>query len=155
MNTTLKQILIAGGAIIFGALVAGIVSMMTRLRALEAQLAAVGAQIAPVSAVYQAAIIKTLTHSETPIVDKLLVKVGRRGVLATITPAEKEELLVALETRADDPEVGEYETCAAKALPYVMRMNEIDKERMKSGAGHLVDVQVVGRVDIGEEEGGQ
>lgn len=162
MDPTLKQmlipVLVAAFSIVFGAGVTYVITsrgkMVQRVSDLEKQLAVVGAQIAPISAVYQSALIKTLTHFHTPIIDALMEKVDNKGVVA-LTDKEESELLIALEKVAKDPETDEYETAAANALPYVMTMARIDAQQIADAdePPKFIDIQVVGRPKVTVKEG--
>ena len=51
----------------------------SRIVELERQVALVGQAIVPISAAFQAILIKELTHIHTPVLDRLLEKVGERS----------------------------------------------------------------------------
>lgn len=165
MDPTLKQILITVGMMILAAVVSALGvwfwrqkdarnKLSDRLSELEKQLAIVGTQIAPFNTAYQSMLIKQLTHYHTPVMDALMVKLGGVGVPPTITEEEEAELIEALKQRTEDmgPEISEDERDAAEILPIVMRRVKREAEAGAQGA-KIVDIQVVGRIETGENEG--
>ena len=124
-----------------------------RITELERQLGIVGAQVAPFNTAFQSMLIKQLTHAHTPYQDALMQKLGEAGVPPTITPQEEVELLAVLKQIANDPSVPDDERDAATILPIQMRRVKRDAEKIAQlGASpHLVDIQVVGMIDSGEE----
>lgn len=166
MNTTLQQVLMTVGGMVFAAFLGALgvwfwrqkdskAKLSDRVSELEKQLGIVGAQIAPFNTAYQSMLIKQLTHYHTPVMDELMVKLGGVGVPPTITPKEEVQLIEALKQRTEDmgPEISDDERDAAEMLPIVMRRVKREAEGQASGA-KLVDIQVVGRLDIpGESEG--
>lgn len=164
-----KQILITIGGILFSATVAYYFALrkgrkeaeskaednvLERISELERQLGIVGAQVAPFNTAFQSMLIKQLTHYHTPVMDKLMEKLGGVGVPPTITEAEEVQLIEALEQRTNDmgPEISDDERDAAEMLPIVMRRVKREAEGQAGGA-KLVDIQVVGRIEApGESE---
>lgn len=72
----------------------------------------------PVSAMFQAALVKHLTHNHTPEMDDLLARINDLSV------TETERLHVLLKERVvefDDPEIDDLERDAAVMMPYVMK----------------------------------
>jgi hypothetical protein len=91
-----------------------------RIVELERQVALVGQAIVPISAAFQAILIKELTHIHTPVLDRLLEKVGPPSTLTTEDQInlEKELTLRANDMSTDIPD-GERD--AALMLPMVIR----------------------------------
>jgi hypothetical protein len=128
---TLKSALVSFGQMIISALITFLASRYWVLRSIrqkneermtevEKQLALVKQSITPISAAFQAILIKELTHFHTPVMDALMVKVGPPY---TLTDVEEKELIAALEVRMQ--EVGslitESERDAAAMLPMVIK----------------------------------
>src|SRR5579859_7162299 len=90
-----------------------------RVTELERQHAIIGATVQPISAAFQAVLIKQLTHYHTPVLDGWLRKLGPP---ITLTEEEEKQLQIELEKRTRDmgPEITESERDAAKMLPMVI-----------------------------------
>jgi len=93
---------------------------LRRVAELETQLKLVGQTILPLSAAFQAVLVKQLTHYHTPEMDALMVKLGPPY---TLTPGEAARLGVLLEERTRDMGdlIDEAERDAARMLPMVMK----------------------------------
>ena len=94
--------------------------LANRVTDLEAKLASVSQTVVPMSAAFQAILVRELTHFHTPVMDALLVKLGPPMVL---TPEEEEQLIEALAQRMQDmgDQISDSERDAAMMLPAVMR----------------------------------
>lgn len=122
-----------------------------RLEKIEREQAALTAQAAPINAVFQAILIKQLTHFHTPDMDALMVKLGDVDHPPTITEAEEVQLAKALKERAKELDISDNERDAAIALPIIIRMVKREAEAVANGA-KFADVKVVGLLPEGEEE---
>lgn len=91
-----------------------------RIVELESQLMVVKEKVVPISAAFQAILIKELTHFHTPVMDALLVKLGPPN---TLTDAEEKELAAALRQRSKDLNgaISDSERDAAEMLPMVVK----------------------------------
>lgn len=94
--------------------------MSKRVAELELQLSAVKQSVLPISAAFQAILIKELTHYHTPRMDELMVKLGPP---VTLTEAEQAELATLLEQRTIDMNgrISDSERDAAIMLPLVVK----------------------------------
>jgi hypothetical protein len=94
-------------------------AMKARLAELKLQLNLVRQAVIPISAAFQAVLIKELTHYHTPQTDALLAKLSAK----TLTIAEEKELIRALARRTKDmgPKISDSERDAATILPFVMK----------------------------------
>ena len=94
--------------------------LTSKVYELEKQLALVGAQVLPISAAYQAVLVKELTHFHTPEMDALLDKLLQFHV---ITDEEMNRLKVLLIERENsiNGEITEEERDAARILPIVAK----------------------------------
>lgn len=139
--------------------------LRTRVSELEMQLGSVRQTILPLSAVFQAALIKELTHYHTPVLDKLLEKVGDPSY--ALTDHEDEELRVALIERTKDmgDEITDSERDAAHILPIVIKRVKAEAAALAKevslqtvaivepvGSGNGVDTTAVPLDDIGDKE---
>lgn len=127
-------------------------NVLERIGELERQLGIVGAQVAPFNVAFQSMLVKQLTHFHTPENDRLLAKLGGVNVPPTITDEEEAELHVALQAIVDDPTIPADERDAAEMLPIQIRRVKREAEELAKGEAKLVDIQVVGRLDTGEQE---
>jgi len=95
-------------------------TLVKRVNDLERQLGLVNQAIVPISAAFQAILVKELTHFHTPVMDALMVKLGPPYIL---TDAEEQELIVALAQRANEMSslITESERDAATMLPMVIK----------------------------------
>jgi len=100
--------------------------MSARIEELERRLGEVGSTVQPLSAAFQAMLIKQLTHFHTPVLDALLVKLGPP---VTLTDEEREQMTMLLEERSRDvgAQIDELERHAAHILPYVVKMVTIEQ----------------------------
>jgi hypothetical protein len=94
--------------------------LSTTLDTVTHQLALVGQQVQPITQVFQAILVKELTHFHTPTVDLLLAKLGPPF---TLTEEEEVQLLEALKRREQDmgDQMTESEREAAHILPAVIK----------------------------------
>lgn len=92
---------------------------VARTTRLEQELASLKTAVVPISAAFQAILIKELTHYHTPVTDRLLEKLEN----GTLAPTEERELSVALEERTRDMngDIPESERDAARMLPMVIK----------------------------------
>jgi hypothetical protein len=99
--------------------------LQARVSELERQNSLVTQAIVPISAAFQAILIKELTHFHTPRMDMLLAKVGPPNELST---DEEDELRVLLIHREQDMsnEITDSERDAARMLPMVIRRARIE-----------------------------
>jgi len=101
-----------------------------RVTELESQLGAVKQAVTPISAAFQAILIKELTHFHTPEMDELMVKLGPP---ITLTEIEKSRLTELLLVRAKDLDgrISDLERDAAIMLPMVMKrvLNDVSHEQ--------------------------
>ncbi len=109
--------------------------LVVRVYELERQLSLLGAQVLPLSAAFQAVLVKELTHFHTPEMDALLLKLGPPNI---ITNEEMEKLIVMLQERERDlgDDISESERDAAHILPIVAKrakyaMEAISKMNLK------------------------
>lgn len=91
-----------------------------RVRDLELKFTAVNERVTPISAAFQAMLIKELTHFHTPELDELLEKIGPPYRL---TETERDRMIVLLRARAEDMNgrISELERDAAVMLPMVIK----------------------------------
>ena len=91
-----------------------------RMHELERQLAVLSGSVMPISAAFQAVLVKELTHLHTPVTDALLAKIGPPSQL---TPAEELALAQALLDRSHDmhESISALERDAAIMLPMVIK----------------------------------
>ena len=87
---------------------------------LQRQLGLLTQSVVPISAAFQAILIKQLTHFHTPDIDELLGKIGPPVLL---TADEEKKLTRALKLRAADLDdtITEDERGAAVMLPYIIQ----------------------------------
>lgn len=116
-----------------------------RVAELEQQLSAVKQSVVPISAAFQAILIKELTHYHTPRMDELMERIGPPS---TLSPAEEQELFTLLVQRTQDlnGRISDSEREAAEILPAVMRRAKV--EALEVEKTKLAIVKVV------ETEGG-
>jgi len=95
-------------------------ALLARVAELERLNALVTQAVLPISAAFQAILIKELTHFHTPIMDALMVKLGPPLIL---TETEEQELVAALKKREHDmgDQISDAERDAARMLPMVMK----------------------------------
>jgi hypothetical protein len=118
-------------------------SLLTgRIMELERQMALVSQTSVPISAAFQSALIKDLTHFHTPEMDALMVRLGP-PVILTDDEASRLEVLLCERTQNMGEEISDSERDAAAMLPLVMR-------RVKSGPVEPL-VQVILRTE-GEQK---
>jgi|SRR5579863_1049082 len=113
--------------------------LLNRVVELEKSLALVNQAVVPISAAFQAMLIKDLTHAHTPEIDALLAKIGPPLVL-TLRDVDRLGVLLA-EVTADNT-ITERERDAARMLPMVMRRVLADKESSGIEAEPLVRIIV-------------
>lgn len=91
-----------------------------RVAELELQLSAVKQTVLPISAAFQAILIKELTHYHTPRMDELM---KRLGPPVTLNEAEQKELAELLQQRTQDMDgrISDSERDAATMLPLVVK----------------------------------
>lgn len=125
--------------------------LQKRVMDLESQLSSVKQAVQPISAAFQAILIKELTHFHTPELDELLTRVGPPS---TLTPEEESRMAELLAARAKDlnGRIDEYEREAAVMLPMVLRRTKreieaIDTLRRSSDPVELAVVSVAVPVD--------
>lgn len=106
-----------------------------RILDLERQLAAMQANVMPISAAFQAVLIKQLTHFHTPILDALL----ERAADGVLTDEQEQQLADELKLRASevDATIDNSEREAAVMLPMVMKRVRAEQGNMEG------DMQVV------------
>ncbi len=123
-------------------LAAANVRLVDRVNDLERQLSAVNQAVVPISAAFQAILVKELTHFHTPEMDGLMAKLGPPF---TLTEVEAKRLGVLLEERQRDmnDQISDAERDAAQMLPLVMRRVLVDRERSGIEAEPLVRIMVV------------
>ncbi len=105
-------------------------ALRLRVTELEIKLAGINQVFVPISAAFQAILIKELTHLHTPEMDALLVKLGPPMIL---TELEMERLGTLLLERERDmhEEIDDLERDAALMLPLVMK-------RVKADQAHVI-----------------
>lgn len=115
--------------------------LIQRVVELEKQLSLVGQAVLPISAAFQAILIKELTHFHTPEMDSLMAHVGPPSML---TEQEETQLATLLEQRAVDMGmlITDSERDAARMLPLVMKRARIEAQVL-AGEMHLKLVTVV------------
>lgn len=101
--------------------------LMARVSDMELQLSAVKQTVLPISAAFQAILIKELTHFHTPRMDELMTKIGPPNEL---TAEELQELAGLLEERAVDMDgrINDSERDAAIMLPMVIKRVQNEQE---------------------------
>ena len=121
--------------------------LIKRVTELEREVTGIKHDVIPISAAFQAILIKDLTHAHTPEIDDLLRKVGPPFIL---TEDEVVRLSVLLErvTRDMGNLVDEQERDAATMLPLVMKRVLSDKLRTGVEAEPLVRIMIVVRPTI-------
>lgn len=112
---------------------------LEKIQKLEVQLAQVQQSVVPMSAAFQAILIKELTHYHTPVMDALLQKLGPPN---TLTEAEEDQLIAALKQRTKDMGdlISDSERVAAALLPLVMK--RVHLEEISSTTVQLQTVSV-------------
>ncbi len=102
-------------------------ALLARVVELERLNSLVTQAVVPISAAFQAILIKELTHFHTPIMDALMVKLGPPN---TLTTAEEVELVAALKQREQDMDglIDDAERDAARMLPMVMKRVKAESE---------------------------
>jgi hypothetical protein len=90
----------------------------SRIVELEKQLAMVTAAVVPISTAFQAILIKELTHSDAPELDRLLEKLGPP---IDLTAAEERRMHDLLKEREEEPGIPDSERDAARMLPLVIK----------------------------------
>lgn len=149
MDPTFKTILLSCAAIVFTAMVAGVVTLYSRVRRLEEDAVKIATQIQPFWAVVQEKMVKDLTHpsAEFHEADELLARLKENA----LNTKERELLLRLMEQRVIDPnpKVGLSERETAGGLAFVMR--KVQEE--EASAAPIAEVQVVGikKPDVGKE----
>jgi hypothetical protein len=111
----------------------------TRITELERQVALLGLTVQPLSAAFQAILVKQLSHFHTPRIDLLLSKLGPPVLL---TPDEEIELSKELQQRAIAmaSEITDDERGAAFMLPYVVQ--RVRREAVQQVALDVIVVAV-------------
>lgn len=96
-------------------------ALVKRVGDLEMQLASVSSQVVPISAAFQAMIVRDLTHAHTPELDELMSKIGPPSLL---DDAQQARMLALLDERMNNlgALVPESEREKARILPFVMKM---------------------------------
>ena len=105
------------------------VKLVDRVGALEIKLSGLNQAVVPISAAFQAILIKELTHFHTPEMDGLMTKLTP----FTLTDDESErlaELLVERQRNMND-QISDSERDAAQMLPMVIK--RVQADRMKTG----------------------
>ena len=102
-------------------------ALLVRVTELEKQTSIVKEAVVPITAAFQAILIKKLTHFHTPVMDKLMEKLGPP---VTLTEMEEIQLIEELQKREIDLNgmIDEAERDAARMLPLVMRMVKAESE---------------------------
>lgn len=139
MDQTLKTVILSCAAILFAAMVAGVIALFSRVRKLEADAVKIATQVQPFWAVVQEKMVKDLTHpsKEFHEADGLLAKLKDND----ISDNERAKLLELMEHRVIDPnpKVGLSERETAGGLAFVMR--KVEEEA--ASAAPIAEVQVV------------
>lgn len=112
-----------------------------RIEELERQLGLFGQTILPISAAFQAILVKQLTHFHTPVLDGLLKKLGPPYELTDAEAAELARLLEEREVVVDD-QIDESEREAARMLPLVMKRVKAEFELLQTAPISLQMVTV-------------
>jgi len=122
--------------------------VMGRIVELEKQLSTLKATVVPISSIYQAILVKELTHFHTPKMDDLLVKLGPPNIL---TDDEVDELAIALKERAEDmgSKISASERDAAIILPYVVKRANTEIAALAHGGNVNAAFVVVTMVNDG------
>lgn len=115
--------------------------LMNRVRDLETQLVSVTQTVLPLSTAFQAILVKELTHYHTPVMDKLMEKIGPPN---TLTVEEQQHLITLLEERTRDlnGRISESERDAAVMLPLVMKRARAEQEALLKAPVELKVVAV-------------
>lgn len=116
-------------------------ALLARLTEVEKQTSIVKEAVIPITAAFQAILVKTLTHFHTPVMDKLMEKLGPPF---TLTAKEEIQLKEELKKRAADVDdlIDQKERNAAIMLPMVMQMVKEESEILNPN----VRLQVVASV---------
>ena len=132
------------------ALASANLKLVDRVTDLERQLTSVTQQVVPISAAFQAILIKELTHFHTPEMDALMLKIGPPF---TLTDGEAARLGVMLAERQRDmnDQISDSERDAAQMLPMVIKRVLADRERTGLEAEPLVRILVVEQSTIAKE----
>jgi hypothetical protein len=109
-----------------------------RIVELERKLSDMSQMVQPLSAAFQAVLIKQLTHFHTPVLDKLMQGIGPP---LTLTPAEEQQLIEELKKRTQDmdAEISESEREAAIMLPLVIKRVRLE-QKLTPASGKLMVV---------------
>jgi len=103
--------------------------LMDRVVELEAQTRLLGQQVLPIWTASQAILIKELTHFHTPIMDKLLLKLGPPFILTESEEVQLNECLVE-RTKDMSAEISDSERNAAHLLPLLIPRARSESEAM-------------------------
>jgi hypothetical protein len=108
-----------------------------RVIELESKLGILTQTIQPITAAFQAVLIKQLTHYHTPKLDALLAKIGPPSVL---TRADEVELAMELDKRTKDmgASINASERLAATMLPFVMSRVRHEGESPPANSDFLI-----------------
>lgn len=114
----------------------------SRITELEKQMAILTAEAKPINAYVQAMAIQKLTHFHTPQTDELLARVGANEKLSEL---DVEKLAAALRERevTVDSEVDEEERIWARIFPDIVRLKQIEAERLASTEETPRDIALV------------
>jgi len=108
--------------------------LVNEVAGLKEKFSALEAAVLPISAIYQAILVKELTHFHTPKMDALLEKLGPPN---TLTDEEEQALYAALNERMIDQGdlITDSERGAAKILPEVIRRSRTETKALLDGTG--------------------
>lgn len=114
-----------------------------RMREMETQMGKVNQAVTPISAAFQAILIKELTHFHTPEMDVLLQKLGPP---VTLTDEEELRLAELLRERESDlnGRISDQERDAAIMLPLVIKRVRVENETLAKTP--KVELQIVAAV---------
>lgn len=111
---------------------------------LESQLSSVKQAVQPISAAFQAILIKELTHFHTPELDELMTRVGPPSTLTAEEETRMEQLLAERATELNG-DIDSFERDAAVMLPMVLKRTkrEITTVEEQRRVGDPVELAVV------------
>jgi hypothetical protein len=124
--------------------------LLERISQIELQSHVLAQAMIPVSAAFQAILIKELTHMHTPEMDALLVKLGPPFEL---TEDEADRLSILLERRTRDigAEISASERDAAAMLPALIRRVRTESDQMKD----IPQIKIIALTAVTETLGGK
>lgn len=111
--------------------------MLGRVQELENKLLLLNQAVVPISAAFQAILVKELTHNHTPEMDELMTRIGPPNMLSAAELHRLDELLKERVVEFADPLITDSERDAAAMLTMVMKRVAIEAKQLTT------EIQVV------------